>query len=193
MDEAVKEAAVVTLDGLLEVGGQQLALGLRVGAEKELVEGGGAGEVGGEVGTVLERLNVSAQLLENGSLAVHGQAAALGGRAAAAAEGGRGAAADDERLLVSALGAEHAAAVCRTAEAVHLALAVAGKLVVKGDLLAGGNVLDGEKADALLALNIPLFRLAVWVAAVVDEARHRALAGGINELFFLCVCEEGGK
>lgn len=56
----------------------------------------------------------------------------------------------------------------------HL-IPIALKVVVKGQLNAGRDVLERIKADSQLAAHNPLLRLAVGVAGMVDEASQCSL------------------
>jgi hypothetical protein len=55
------------------------------------------------------------------------------------------------------------------------------ELVVEDDLLAGHDGSHAEESDAQFTVDRPLLGLGVWVARVVDESRHVAFQGGIDD------------
>jgi hypothetical protein len=66
-------------------------------------------------------------------------------------------------------------------------VAVPLEVVVELELLSNGNVFCCKEADLELAFYNPLLRLAVWFAAVVDEARPVAPPTRINHLYSVAV------
>jgi len=75
---------------------------------------------------------------------------------------------------------EVALAVLGTAVALGKRSLIKIKLVIKAEFFALLNVLDGEDAHADLAEHVPLLRLAIRVARVVDEASYVPVERGIN-------------
>jgi hypothetical protein len=61
-------------------------------------------------------------------------------------------------------------------------VAVALKVVVKLNLASSGDVASTEEPNLELTLDDPLFSLAIWLAAVVDEASTIPFSARVNHL-----------